>query len=124
MTGNRGVDVVLDMDGGSYLARNLHVLATDGRLVIIATQGGTKGELDVLRMMQQRLVITGSTLRPRDITFKRHIREKLRQHVWPLIANGTVKAVVDKTFPLASASAAHAYMESGVHKGKIVLTMA
>jgi putative PIG3 family NAD(P)H quinone oxidoreductase len=122
-TAGRGVDVVLDMVGGSYVARNLQILASDGRLVIIATQGGLKGDVDVLRIMQQRLTITGSTLRPRPAAFKREIKAKLLQHVWPLITLRAVRPVVDKVFPMARAAQAHAYMESGAHKGKIVLSV-
>jgi NADPH2:quinone reductase len=122
-TGGRGVDVVFDMVGGSYVPRNLQVLATEGRLVIIATQGGVKGEIDVLRIMLQRLVITGSTLRPRSVEFKRAIRDQLREKVWPLIAAGRVRPIVDSVFALAEASMAHARMESGEHMGKIILTL-
>jgi NADPH:quinone reductase len=121
VTGGRGVDVVLDMVGGSYVRRNLEVLATDGRLVMIATQGGAQGEIDVLRIMQRRLIVTGSTLRPRSTAFKREIKAKLEQNVWPLIANGVVRPVVDKVFPFERAADAHAYMEAGAHKGKIIL---
>lgn len=122
-TEGRGVNVVLDMIGGGYVSRNLQALATEGRLVMIATQGGAKGEIDVLRIMQQRLVVTGSTLRARSSEFKRQIRSKLEQHVWPLIADGAIRPVVDKVFPLDRAADAHAYMESGAHKGKIVLVV-
>jgi len=122
-TGGRGVDVVFDMVGGSYVPRNLQVLATEGRLVIIATQGGVKGEIDVLRIMLQRLVITGSTLRPRSVEFKRAIRDQLREKVWPLIAAGRVRPIVDSVFALAEASKAHARMESSEHMGKIILTL-
>jgi NADPH2:quinone reductase len=122
-TGGRGVDVVFDMVGGSYVPRNLQVLATEGRLVIIATQGGVKGEIDVLRIMLQRLVITGSTLRPRSVEFKRTIRDQLLEKVWPLIAAGRVRPIVDSVFALAEASKAHARMESSEHKGKIILTL-
>jgi NADPH2:quinone reductase len=121
-TAGRGVNVVLDMVGGSYVARNLQVLASEGRLVMIATQGGAKGEIDVLRIMQQRLVITGSTLRPRSAEFKRAIRDQLLQHVWPLLAAGRIRPVVDSVFSLAEAGKAHARMESSEHKGKIILT--
>lgn len=124
LTQGRGVDVVLDMVGGSYLARNLQVLAVEGRLVMIATQGGAKGEIDVLRVMQRRLKVTGSTLRTRDAAFKRRMKQKLLEHVWPLLANGAIKPVVDEVFPLAQAAAAHARMESSVHKGKIILQVA
>jgi NADPH2:quinone reductase len=120
-TGGRGVDVVLDMVGGSYVARNLQALATEGRLVMIATQGGVKGEIDVLRIMQQRLVITGSTLRPRAREFKRTIRDQLAQQVWPLLAAGRIRPVIDSVFALAEAGQAHACMEKGEHKGKIIL---
>ena len=115
--------VVFDMVGGSYVPRNLQVLATEGRLVIIATQGGVKGEIDVLRIMLQRLVITGSTLRPRSVEFKRTIRDQLLEKVWPLIAAGRVRPIVDSVFALAEASKAHARMESSEHKGKIILTL-
>jgi NADPH2:quinone reductase len=120
-TEGRGVDVVLDMVGGSYVPRNLQVLATEGRLVMIATQGGAKGEIDVMRIMQRRLVITGSTLRPRTAEFKRAIRDQLLQSVWPLIAAGKIRPVVDSVFALSEASKAHVRMESGEHMGKIIL---
>jgi NADPH:quinone reductase len=120
-TNKRGVDVVLDMIGGSYLARNLQVLAVDGRLVMIATQGGAKGEMDVLRVMQRRLKVTGSTLRAREVEFKQQIKAQLLRHVWPLLENGTIKPIIDKVFPMKDASAAHAHMESSAHIGKIVL---
>jgi NADPH:quinone reductase len=120
-TNKRGVDVVLDMIGGSYLARNIQVLAVEGRLVMIATQGGTKGEVDVLRIMQRRLKITGSTLRAREVEFKQQIKAQLLKHVWPLLEDGTIKPIVDKVFAMTDAGAAHAHMESSAHIGKIVL---
>jgi NADPH2:quinone reductase len=120
-TDDHGVNVILDMIGGSYLQRNLQALATEGRLVMIATQGGLKGEVDVLRIMQRRLVVTGSTLRARSVEFKEAIRAQLLQHVWPLIESGRIRPVVDKVFAFEDAGSAHAYMESGVHQGKIVL---
>jgi NADPH:quinone reductase len=120
-TAGRGVNVVLDMVGGSYVARNLQVLATEGRLVMIATQGGAKGEIDVMRIMQQRLVVTGSTLRSRSAEFKRAIRDQLLEHVWPLLAAGRVRPIVDSVFSLAEAGKAHARMEGGEHMGKIIL---
>ncbi len=123
LTDRQGVNVVLDMIGGSYLARNLKVLSTEGRLAMIAAQGGTKGEIDVMRIMQQRLIVTGSTLRTRDTAFKARIKAKLLEHVWPLIASGKIKPIVDKVFPMQQAPAAHAYMESSEHKGKIVLSI-
>jgi NADPH2:quinone reductase len=122
-TGKQGVNVVLDMVGGSYLSKNLSCLAVEGRLVMIATQGGTKGELDLLRIMQRRLVVTGSTLRSRDVTFKRSIKERLLNVVWPLLARGDIKPIVDRVYPLERASEAHAYMESSAHRGKIVLSV-
>jgi NADPH:quinone reductase len=122
-TDDNGVNVILDMIGGSYLPRNLQALATEGRLVMIATQGGAKGEVDVLRIMQRRLVVTGSTLRARSVEFKEAIRAQLLQHVWPLLDSGRIRPVVDKVFAFEEAGAAHAYMDSGVHKGKIVLQM-
>ncbi len=123
LTNGRGVDVVLDMVGGPYVARNLQALATDGRLVIIASQGGVKGEVDVLRIMQRRLVITGSLLRPRDAVFKAHIARKVRDHVWPLLEAGVIRPIVDQVFAFEDAAQAHAYMERGAHKGKIILRM-
>jgi NADPH:quinone reductase len=122
-TGGRGVDVVLDIVGGSYVSRNLQVLAAEGRLVTIATQSGARGEIDLLRIMQQRLVITGSLLRPRSSEFKRAIRDQLLQQVWPLLAAGRIRPVVDSVFALAEAGKAHARMESGEHKGKIILAV-
>ncbi|MGH8263230.1 MAG: NAD(P)H-quinone oxidoreductase [Steroidobacterales bacterium] len=121
LTKNRGVDVVLDMVGGSYLMRNIAALAPDGRLVIIATQDGVKGEADLRTVMAKRLVITGSMLRPREIEFKRRLRNELLGRVWPMLANERLKPVVDRVFPMSEAAAAHAYFESGVHIGKIVL---
>lgn len=123
ITGQQGVNVVLDMVGGSYVSRNLQVLAPEGRLVMIATQGGVRGEVDVMRIMQYRLIVTGSTLRTRPVEFKKQIKAKLQRNVWPLIAQSAIKPIVDKVFPLAAAAAAHAYMESGAHKGKIILSV-
>lgn len=120
-TGRRGVDVLLDMVGGAYLSNNVSCLAPDGRLVIIATQSGSKGEVDLLRILQRRLVVTGSALRPRNVEFKRAIKGKLLEVVWPLLARGAIQPIVDKVFPLDAATDAHAYMESGTHRGKIVL---
>jgi NADPH2:quinone reductase len=123
VTGKAGVNVVLDMVGGSYLERNIKVLATEGRLVIIATQAGREGQLDISRVMQQRLVVTGSTLRARSVEFKRQIKENLMRHVWPLLAQGSLLPIVDKVFSLNDAAQAHSYMESSAHKGKIVLAL-
>jgi NADPH2:quinone reductase len=121
ITAGKGVNVVLDMVGGSYLARNLAVLAPEGRLVIIATQSGAQAEIDLRTLMMKRLVVTGSALRPRTVEFKGMIRDRLLKDVWPLIENGRLKPVVDRVFPLSAAAAAHAYLESGAHIGKIVL---
>lgn len=123
-TGKKGVDVLLDMVGGSYLAKNVASLAIEGRLVIIATQAGAKGELDLLRVLQRRLIVTGSALRSRDVPFKQAVKAKLLEVVWPLLASGVIKPIVDQVFELANASGAHAYMESGRHRGKIVLEVA
>ena len=118
----RGVDVVLDMVAGDYVAREVECLAEDGRLVIIAVQGGTKSEFNAGLVLRRRLTITGSTLRPRPVAFKGAIASALREQVWPLIAAGTVRPVIHSTFVAADASQAHALMESNQHIGKIVLT--
>ena len=120
-TGNRGVDVVLDMVAGDYLQRNLDLLAMDGRLVIIAFLHGTKAELDFNGVLRKRLTITGSGLRPRPVAEKGAIADGLRSHVWPLLDAGRVRPAIDKVFPLAEAAAAHRLMESSAHIGKIVL---
>lgn len=120
-TEQRGVNVILDMIGGSYLPKNLQSLAIGGRLAIIATQGGMKGEADLLRVMQRRLTITGSTLRAREVEFKQHIKTKLEEKVWPLLESGAIKPIVDKVFDAKDAPAAHARMEASEHMGKILL---
>jgi putative PIG3 family NAD(P)H quinone oxidoreductase len=122
-TGGRGVDIVLDMLGGDYMQRNLHVLAVEGRLVMIAYMRGSKVEINFQPMSTKRLTITGSTLRPRTTEQKGMIAAGLRQNVWPLIEGGQVKPVIYKTFPLADAAAAHRLLESSEHIGKIVLTV-
>jgi NADPH2:quinone reductase len=122
-TGGKGVDVVLDMVGGDYVPRELKSLADDGRLVFIAMLGGAKTELDINEVLRRRLVVTGSTLRPRPIEFKGAIAKNLREKVWPLIEAGKIKPVVYETFPLAQASEAHRLMESSKHIGKIVLAV-
>ncbi|HVK55531.1 MAG TPA: NAD(P)H-quinone oxidoreductase [Burkholderiales bacterium] len=122
-TGGRGVDVILDMVGGEYVQRELNTLADDGRLVFINTMAGREATIDFRALMQRRLTITGSTLRPRSIAFKGAIAKALRERVWPLIESGEIKPVIYKTFPLGEASAAHALMESSQHIGKIVLTI-
>ena len=121
LTDGRGVDVVLDMVGGDYVAREIKALADDGRIVIIATLGGAKAEVDVGQVLRRRLTITGSTLRPRDAAFKGRVAAELRSHVWPLIAAGAFRPVVFEVFPLARAADAHRLMESSTHVGKIVL---
>ena len=121
----KGVNVVLDMVGGDYVAKNLACLAQDGRLVQIAfLRGPVVGELNLLPVMLKRLTVTGSTLRPRDNAFKGAIAQSLADMVWPLLDAGTIKPVIDSTFPLADAAGAHARMESGVHMGKIILEIA
>lgn len=122
-TGGQGVDVVLDMIGGSYLAANLKVLRRDGRLVVIAVQGGAKAEVDLWAILQKRLVLTGSLLRPRTTPEKAAIAAALEARVWPLLATGKVRPVIDSTFPLAEAAAAHQRLESGLHVGKVMLTV-
>lgn len=116
-----GVDVILDMVGGAYTARNLRTLRPDGRLVNIAFLGGSKCELDLLPVMVKRLTLTGSTLRPRDDAFKARLATTVRERVWPLLETGQVKPVVHATFALAQAAEAHRLMESSAHTGKIVL---
>jgi len=118
----RGVDVVLDMVGGEYFARNIEVLAVEGRLVEIATLGGVKAELNIQTIMQRRLTITGSTLRARRVAEKGVIAAAVHQQVWPLIESGAVKPIIHATFPLRDAAAAHRVMESSEHIGKLVLT--
>jgi NADPH2:quinone reductase len=120
-TGGRGADVILDMVAGDYVARELQCLADDGRLVIIALLGGAKATVDLSSVLRRRLVITGSTLRPRPVEFKGAIARRLRSAVWPLVEAGRIRPVVYRTFPLGEAAAAHALMESSEHVGKIVL---
>ncbi len=122
ITGGKGVDVVLDMVAGSYVAREVECLAEDGRLVIIALQGGTKSEFNAGLVLRRRLTVTGSTLRPRSVAFKGAIAAALREQVWPWLASGAVKPVIHTTFVAADAAKAHALMESSQHIGKIVLT--
>ena len=122
LTDGRGVDVVLDMVAGAYVAREITCLAEDGRLVIIAVQGGVKAEFNAGLVLRRRLVITGSTLRARPVAFKVAIAHALRERVWPLLAEGKVKPVIHSVFEAAHAAQAHALMESNQHIGKIVLT--
>lgn len=122
LTGGRGVDVILDMVAGAYVAREVQCLADDGRLVIIAVQGGTTSEFNAGLVLRKRLTVTGSTLRPRPVAFKSAIAASLRQHVWPLIEKQAIRPVIHSTFPAADAAKAHELMESNRHVGKIVLT--
>jgi len=122
LTNGQGVNVILDMVGGSYVAREVECLAEDGRLVIIAVQGGVKAEFNAGMVLRKRLTITGSTLRPRSLEFKTAIASALKEKVWPLIASGAIKPVIHSTFSAAEASKAHMLMESNRHIGKIVLT--
>ena len=121
-TGGRGADVILDMVGGDYIARNVKAAADSGRIVMIAFLQGPKAEINFAPVMVKRLTLTGSTLRPRSIGEKAAIAESLAAHVWPLVAAGRVAPVMDSTYPLEKAAEAHARMESSAHIGKIVLT--
>lgn len=123
-TGGKGVEIVLDMVSGSYVPRNLRCLAEDGRHVTIAVLGGMNAELNMAVIMSRRLTLTGSTLRPRSDAFKTLLAGEIERNAWPLFTDGTLKPVMDQTFPLAEAAAAHARMEAGEHIGKIVLTVA
>ena len=118
----QGVNVILDMVAGNYVAKEIECLSEDGRLVIIGVQGGVKSEINAGLVLRRRLTVTGSTLRPRPIAFKEAIAQACRKHVWPLIENGSIKPVIHSTFAAADAGQAHALMESNAHIGKIVLT--
>lgn len=122
LTDGKGVNVVLDMVAGDYVAREIECLAEDGRLVIIAVQGGIQSGFNAGLVLRRRLTITGSTLRPRSIEFKTAIAQSLRAHVWPLIESGAIRPVIHSTFAAADAAKSHALMESNAHVGKIVLT--
>ena len=121
ITDGKGVHLVLDMVAGDYVARNLQCLAEDGRHVTIAVQGGVKAELNMAQVMVRRLTLTGSTLRPRSNQFKALLAQEIAQLAWPLVEAGKLRPVMDRSFPLAEAAAAHARMESGALIGKIVL---
>lgn len=123
LTGDKGVDVVLDMVAGDYINRDIQCLADEGRIVIIALLGGPKGTVDFSQLLRRRLTVTGSTLRPRSVEFKGEIARALKQNVWPLLEAGKIKPIVHATFPLAQACDAHAMMEAGEQIGKIILTM-
>jgi len=122
VTDGRGADVILDMVAGDYIARELQCLADDGRIALIAVQGGTVAQIDAGAVLRRRLTITGSTLRPRSVAFKTAIAKALRQQVWPWLDAGRVKPVIHQVFPAAQAAEAHALMESNQHIGKLVLT--
>ncbi len=124
LTGGKGVELVLDMVSGDYVPRNLKCLAEDGRHVTIAVLGGMQATLNMAVVMSKRLTLTGSTLRPRTDAFKTALCDEIEQVAWPLVADGTIRPVMDKSFPLAEAAAAHARMEAGDHIGKIVLQVA
>lgn len=121
LTGNKGVNLVLDMVSGDYVPRNLQCLAEDGRHVTIAVLGGAKAELNMAVVMSRRFTLTGSTLRPRPAEFKALLAQEIAQIAWPFAESGQLRPVMDRTFPLAEAAAAHARMEAGEHVGKIVL---
>ncbi len=123
ITGGRGVDAVLDMVGGDYLPRNIDCLAEDGRHVSIAVQRGAKAEIPIWKIMQKRLTLTGSTLRPRNLEFKTLLADEISRTVWPFVVDGELRPAIDRTFPLAEAAEAHRRLESGDHVGKIVLTV-
>lgn len=121
VTEGRGVNVVLDMVGGDYVARNIRCMADDGRHVSIAAQGGMQATVPVFEIMRRRLTLTGSTLRARDTAFKGLVADELARNVWPHVETGKLKPVIDRTFALVDAADAHRHMESGAHMGKIVL---
>lgn len=121
LTGGHGADVILDMVAGDYVSREVSCLADDGRIVIIAVQGGVKASFDAGEVLRRRLLITGSTLRPRPVAFKAAIANELRLKVWPLIEAGRIRPVIERVFPAQEAAQAHALMESRQHVGKIVL---
>jgi NADPH2:quinone reductase len=122
-TGGKGVNVILDMVGGDYADRNIAAAAEDGRIVQIATLGGAEGKVNLARLMMKRLTLSGSTLRPRPREVKARFARALEERVWPLLAAGKVKVVMDSTFPLAQAADAHRRLEASEHIGKVVLTV-
>jgi NADPH2:quinone reductase len=119
--GEGGADLVLDMVAGDLLPRNLEAVRINGRVVVIAVQGGPTATIDVARLMVRRLTLAGSTLRPRHPDEKARLARAVEEHVWPWLASGAVKPVIDRSFPLAEAAAAHAHLESGYHVGKVML---
>jgi NADPH2:quinone reductase len=122
LTDGRGVDVVLDMVAGDYVAREVECMADDGRIAIIAVQGGTRSGFDAGLVLRKRIAITGSTLRPRPVAYKTALAQALKARMWPLLGQGAVRPIIYRTFPAEQAAEAHALMESGEHVGKIVLT--
>jgi NADPH2:quinone reductase len=122
-TNNIGINVILDMVGGDYLQKNIKISAEDGRIVIIAAMNGFKTEINLLQIMQKRIKLTGSTLRARNLNFKKLIASNLIESVWPLLETGKIRPVIYKTFPLSKAGSAHQLMESNEHTGKIVLDL-
>ena len=123
ITGEQGVDLVLDMVSGDYVARNLKCLRPDGRHVTIAVLGGLKAEINMALVMSKRLTLTGSTLRPRSDGFKTALRDEIRREAWPLVEDGSIRPVMDEIFALKDAAKAHGWMEAGDHIGKIVLAV-
>jgi putative PIG3 family NAD(P)H quinone oxidoreductase len=122
-TAGRGVDLILDMVGGDYVERNIQAVAEEGRIHQIAFQTGSKVTVDLMRLMLKRVTLTGSTLRPRTMEVKGRLAQGLQEQVWPLLAKGQIKPVIDSTFPLDAASEAHRRMETNAHIGKIILTI-
>ncbi|UOD51031.1 NAD(P)H-quinone oxidoreductase [Orrella daihaiensis] len=123
LTDKRGVDVILDMVAGDYIGRDIQCLAEDGRVVIIATLGGKASSFDANALMRKRQTITGSTLRPRPVSFKAQIAQSLQKHVWPLLESGKIKPIIYKTLDLSEAAKGHAMMEAGEQIGKIIMTV-
>ncbi len=123
LTSEQGVNVILDMVAGPYISRDISLAAEDGRIVVIAGLQGFKAEVDFMQIMRKRLTLTGSTLRPRPLSFKAEIAGNLRQKVWPLFETGRIKPVIHRVFPLADAGKAHQMMESSEHIGKIILSI-
>lgn len=124
ITGGKGVEIVLDMVAGDYVARNMKCLAMDGRHVTIAVQGGVKAQINMAQVMTRRLTLTGSTLRARSDSFKALLTSEILQTVWPLVSQGKLRPIMDQAFALEEAAAAHTRMEAGTHIGKIVLAVA
>ncbi len=122
-TNNEGVDVILDMIGGDYVPKNLKILKPYGRHVSIAMQRGRTAEMDIFQVMSKRLTLTGSTLRPQSVAVKGEIAKALKKNVWPLLAKKKIRPVIDRVFTLDEAQAAHDFLESGAHVGKVALTV-